>query len=140
MESRTFLSVSGLSLSASPAILRPPSPANQPHAVTVQHVLPVTLAGEVTDLKGVPSLRYQVVDSFGRYQPSGSITVQPIGNGRAFYFTRIGLSDVRDPHTPGGRRYTVIVTAQDGDGSRQASAVVTVPPAGFFARLRRRPA
>ena len=128
----------GLSLSVSPVILRPPSPANQPHAVAVRHLLPVTLAGEVTYLQGVPTLNYKVVDPYGRDQPSGSITAHPIANGRAFYFARFGLSDLRESQTQRGRHYTVIVSARDGDGSSQASAVVTVPPAGFFTRHGRR--
>ena len=38
----------GLTVAVSPEILRPISPSNQPHAVTLQHILPVTIAGEVT--------------------------------------------------------------------------------------------
>jgi hypothetical protein len=86
----------------------------------------------VTSDRGLPLLRYQVYDEFGQFQPSGSITIRPIEDGRASYGARFGLSDLRDLHNPGGRRYLIVVTARDQDGARQASTVVTVPPAGFF--------
>src|SRR4051812_11971142 len=101
LEPRDVPAALGVTVSVSPQILRPISPSNQPHAVAVQHVLPVTIAGEVTvsgptDTPAV--LRYRVVDQFGRDQPAGTIPAQPVGHGRAFYFTRIGLGDLRDPH------------------------------------------
>jgi hypothetical protein len=141
LEPRCVPSGLGVTLSVSPQILRPINPSNQPHAVAVQHVLPVTLAGEVTGAgagKAAPVVHYQVIDQYGQYQPSGTAQAMPIGSGRFFYFMRVGLSDHRDPRLPGARHYEVIVTAQDAAGSAQSTAVVTVPPAGFFHGVRRR--
>lgn len=132
LDGRILPSITALNLSASPVILSPISPRNQPHAVTLQHILPVTIAGMVTSDGGVPVLRYQVYDEYGRDQPGGSLTTQPIEGGRAMYSLRIGLSAQRDPHFPAGRRYVVVVTAQDQGASRQASTNVTVPRVGFF--------
>jgi hypothetical protein len=134
LEARAAAAVIALTASASPAILRPISPRNQPHAVTLQHTLPVTIAGQVADTRGLPAVSFQVIDSYGRDQPAGTIPAQAVGDGRAIFSTRIGLSVLRDPHIPGGRRYVIVVTAADPDGARQALAVVTVPPAGFFHR------
>ncbi len=137
LEPRCVPTGPGLTLSVSPQILRPIDPSNQPHAVSVQHVLPVTLAGEVAGAgKDAPVVRYQVIDSDGRFEPKGSAHVMPVRAGRYVYFTRIGLSDHRDPRFPGVRRYEVIVTARDAAGSARAAAIVTVPPAGFFTGRR----
>ncbi len=139
LESRCVPTALAVTLSASPNILRPILPSNQPHAVGVQHVLPVTLAGEIAGpVSGNLIVRYQVVDQYGQDEPIGTIThVMPVKGGRFFYFTRIGLSDHRDPHIPGGRQYQVIVTAETVNGSGTATASVTVPPVGFFAKAAR---
>src|SRR5947209_7284348 len=99
LDTRALPATLGLSVSVSPEILRPISPSNQPHAVTVQHILPVTIAGQLTGLQSPAAVRYRVIDQYGRDHPSGTIQAQPVGHGRAFYFTRIGLSDLRDPHS-----------------------------------------
>ena len=133
LERRDMPTVTGLTLSASPELLRPINPRLQPRAVALQHILPVTLAGEVATNDGVPALRYQVIDSLGRDQPAGAITPQPIEPGRSFYSIRIGLDDHR---TPVGRQYTIVVTAEGTSGATEATTVVTVPPVGFFHRRR----
>jgi hypothetical protein len=133
IERRLVLSVTGLTASASPAILRPINPNNQPHAVTLQHILRVTVAGQVSVDQGTPALSYQVVDQYGRFQPSGQVmSLVPAGPGEYFYTVQFGLSILRDPHIPGGRNYAVIIKAQDGSSVRFAVAGVTVPPVGFF--------
>jgi hypothetical protein len=134
LERRDTPSVTSLTLSASPQILRPINPRLQPRAVALQHVVPVTLAGEVTTTGDVAALRYQVIDSYGLDQPGGPIVPQPLEPGRAFYSIRIGLADHRIPHNPRERQYTVVVTADDTNGSTEASVVVTVPPVGFYHR------
>lgn len=137
LEPRCVPSGLGMTLSVSPQVLRPINPSNQPHAVSVQHVLPVTLAGEVTGA-GTDDLivRYQVIDQYGQFEPTGLAHAMPVGPGRFFYFTRIGLSDHRDPRLPGARRYEIVVTAQNVEGSAHAASFVTVPPAGFFTGRR----
>jgi hypothetical protein len=134
------LTLTGLTVSASPNLLTPIAPANQPRAVAARvRLLPVTVAGQVTDDQGTPSLTYQVIDSAGRNQPSGVAEVRPGGGGTTFFFARFGLSNARDEDSSVGRRYTVVVTARDGGSVLQGEAVVTVPPLGFFTRAARRP-
>jgi hypothetical protein len=137
LEGRAVPALTSLSLTVSPELLRPINPRLQPHALTLQHQIPTTLAGEVTFTKELPVVSYQVIDSLGIYQPSGAITPQMVAPGRAIYNARIGLSDLRQ----GGaaRQYEVIVTASDSDGiARQVAAFVNVPPHGFFVASHRR--
>ncbi len=136
IEPRLVLSVTGLTASVSPTILRPIDPSNQPRAVSKQHLLRVTVAADVAvdPGDGTPTVSYRVIDQYGRDQPSGHLALQAISGGLEDFAAQFGLSDLRDPATPGGRHYTVIVTAHDGTSVRQSEAVVTVPPAGFFSR------
>lgn len=140
LEPRCVPAAIGVTLSVSPEILRPILPANEPHAVVTQHVLPVTLAGDVTVAEpGAVTLHYQVIDQYGHYQPSGVIEAEPVNVGEFFFSARIGLSDVRHPRIPGGRHYEVIVTAENAEGTATASALVTVPPPGFYTATPRHP-
>ena len=62
----------GLSATASPVVLRQINPMNQPHAVQVAVIRPVTLAGSVTVTgQDVPVVSFRVVDEYGRDQPNG---------------------------------------------------------------------
>jgi hypothetical protein len=132
LEGRDLPSIVGLAFSASPRELRPINPRNQPHAVSTQHVIPVALTATLTDTTAVPTLTYQVIDQFGQYQPSGTLTPQaPAQPGLLTYSARIGLSVLR---APSGRTYTIVLTARDPSGTTQAEAVVSVPPVGFFQR------
>ena len=140
LEARVVLSITGLTVSASPMELRPTNPRNQPHSITTQHVIPVTISGLGTFTSGPVKVSYQVFDEQGRYQPSGTfvprLQLQPAGPAPAgslnfFYAKRIGLSIVRPPV---GRVYTIVVTAEDGTGASQVATNVIVPPVGFFHR------
>jgi hypothetical protein len=134
------LTLTGLTVSASPSLLTPIAPNNQPRAVAARvRLLPVTVAGGVTDDQGTPSLTYKVIDSDGRDQPSGVAEGRPGGGGTTFFFARFGLSNARAVDSSVGRRYTGVVTARDGGSVLQGEAVVTVPPLGFFTRAARRP-
>jgi hypothetical protein len=129
LESRELPAIVGLSASASPEILRPINPMNQPHAVQVAKIRPVTLAGYVSEQGGAtPSVSFRVVDQFGRDQPSGTFRVQPVQPGLFFFHTRIGLSLARRAADPSGRHYTVIFTAQDSQNSKTIAVPVTTPP------------
>jgi hypothetical protein len=138
LEGRVVLTVTTLTVSASPIELRPINPQNQPHPVTLQHVIPVTISGLGTFTQGPVTVTYQVVDQFGRFMPSGTFAAPfqlqaggPLAPGTLSfaYFKRIGLSILRQPF---GRQYTITVTAQDATGARSASTTVVVPPTGFF--------
>ena len=100
--SRT-LTILGLTAQASPAILRQINPMNQPHAVQVAVIRPVTLAGYVSDNSNVtPTVSFQVIDQNGRHMPSGTITPQVVAPGVFFFSTRFGLNRTRLPATARG--------------------------------------
>jgi hypothetical protein len=133
LERRALLSVVNLTASVSPMIIRQINPMNQPHAVQVAVIRPVTLAGYVTETTGaLPKIRFQVVDQNGRHMPSGAITPQFVaastpGPPNLFFFSfRFGLNRSRPPGQP-AREYTVFVTAQDPQGSSTIAIPVTTP-------------
>jgi hypothetical protein len=136
LERRALQSIANLSASASPVILRQINPMNQPHAVQVSLIRPVTLTASVLESGAVaPSVSFRVVDEYGRDQPFGTLTPQPTvgkmnpGPNMFFYAARIGLNRTRRPGDLDGRQYTVLFTFQDA-GSRGTLAVaVTTPPA-----------
>src|SRR3954466_2639119 len=119
LELREMPAIVGLSASASPAILRQNNPMNQPHAVQVALIRPVTLAGAVTETgKDVPVISFRVVDEYGRDQPNGFLPPQPGNPGAYFFSTRFGLNRTHRPGDRDGRQYTVLVTAQDTQETR----------------------
>ncbi|MBV8266746.1 MAG: hypothetical protein JO252_10515 [Planctomycetaceae bacterium] len=145
LEGRAPLAILGLSAQASPALIRPINPMNQPKGlITVTSIRPITLSGYVAESgTATPTVTFRVVDQFGRDQPSGTLTPQlvtavnpatnlPIPPATYFFNGRIGLSLA---HPPGGsRQYTLIVTANDG--AETVSTTLIVPPATFFHRHR----
>jgi hypothetical protein len=122
LERRSLLSIVALTANASPTILRRINPMNQPHAVQVATVRPVTLSGNVTlapqGANVVPSLSFHVVDEYGRDQPSGTFEAQPVQPGTFFFSTRIGLDLTRRHGDRDGRQYTIFVTAVDPESTR----------------------
>jgi hypothetical protein len=121
-------SVLGLSASASPVILRRINPLDQPHAVQITTVHPVSLAGYVVDnLNVTPTVTYQVIDEYGKVEPSGTPPLQPVKPGVFFYNARFGLSMVTRPGDADGRQYTIIVTARDPQNTQTTSVSLTVP-------------
>jgi len=135
LERRALRSVVDLTAHVSPVVLRQISPRNQPHAVQVSLIRPVTLAGYVTDTSSViPAVSFRVVDQNGRDMPSGTIVPQFVaastpGPPNLFFFsTRFGLNRSHLPGEVDGRRYTVYVTAQDPQTSSTIAIPVTTPP------------
>jgi len=131
LEPRALRSVVALVANASPAVLRPINPMNQPHAVRVARIRPVTLAGYAgTDGDGdvAPALTFRVVDEYGHDQPSGTFSPQRAQPGVFFFDTRIGLSLRRRPGDRDGRQYTVLINAQDAQSSRTIVIPVSTPP------------
>jgi hypothetical protein len=104
---------------------------NQPHAVQVAVIRPVTLAGYVTDnTGGIPSVSFRVIDQNGRDMPSGPLTLEFPGQPHLFFFSkRFGLNRTRLPGDSAGRMYTVLVTATDGPNSFTKAIPVSTPPA-----------
>jgi hypothetical protein len=129
LEGRCLLSVTGLTAEASPTILVHPSAMNQPHGLRDQRIVPVTIAGVVANSRSqLPTIEFQVIDPYGRHQPSGTITPgQLIAPGTHLYFTRIGLELSRNLASLQDRHYTIVVTARDQDNALTATAFVTVP-------------
>ena len=87
----------------------------------------LTISGTITDTEsGVDahSLTFSVRDEYGEVQPAGAIT---LGAGGTFSFT-VSLRAARQGSDRDGRRYTVVVRAEDNAGNQgSSSAVVTVP-------------
>jgi hypothetical protein len=136
LERRELCAVSNLTASVSPVVLRQINPRNQPHAVQVAVIRPVTLAGYVTESAGtIPAVSFEVIDQNGRDMPSGSITPQFVkaptpGPPNLFFFSmRFGLNRTRLPGDQEGRRYTVLITARDAQNSLTVAIPVTTPPA-----------
>ena len=68
--------------------------------------------------------RYEVIDEYGRVQPSGSITLGAAGT----YSFGVSLIAARNGYDRDGRAYTIIVTGRDQIGNvGSCSVVVTVP-------------
>jgi len=135
LERRALRSVVDLTAHVSPVVLRQISPRNQPHAVQVAVIRPVTLAGYVTDTSSViPVVSFRVVDANGRHMPSGTIVPQfvaastPGPPNRFFFSTRFGLNRSHLPGAVDGRQYTVFVTAQDPQNSSTIAIPVSTPP------------
>jgi hypothetical protein len=136
LEPRVVCSVSSLTASVSPRILRQINPMNQPHSVQVAVIRPVTLAGYVTESTGgiIPQVSFRVVDSSGRHMPSRMLAPQFVmmttpGPPNLFFFeARFGLNRTRPPGER-QRRYTVLVTAQDPQSQVTVAIPVTTPPA-----------
>jgi len=137
LETRALCTITGLVAHASPMILRQINPMNQPHAVQVAVIRPVTLTVYLNyvDVKGnaSPTVTYRVMDEYGKDEPSGTIPLRtvnpPIAPGNLFYTTRIGLNRYRRPGDLDGRQYQIIVTAQDAQGTKTTMIPVTTPPA-----------
>jgi hypothetical protein len=134
LERRALLSVVDLTAHVSPMVLRQINPRNQPHAVQVAVIRPVTLAGYVTETTGViPVISFRVIDQNGRHMPSGTITPQFVpahtpGPPNLFFFSmRFGLNRSRLPGQD-VRQYTVEVTAQDAQNASTIAISVATPP------------
>jgi hypothetical protein len=138
LEERQLAAVTNLTASASPVILRQINPMNQPHAVQVAVIRPVTLSGYVTETTGgvIPAVSFHVIDQKGRDMPSGPLTPQFAKTNAAvppnlFFFTRrFGLNRTPVPGDLHQRHYTVVVTAQDAQNSLTIDIPVTTPPRG----------
>ncbi len=88
--------------------------------------LPITVSGHVTDTSGgVPTtVNYQVVDEYGKVQPSGTAAVDANGN----YSFVVPLQSSRLGQDKDGRLYTITVTTTDQAGNvGSATTFVTVP-------------
>jgi hypothetical protein len=135
LERRGLQSVVALAANASPMLLTPINGMNQPHAVVVSRFRPVTLAGTVTvNDANVPTVSFQVIDEYGKHQPSGTFQVQvfnpPAFPGRFFFTNRIGLNLTRRPGDHDGRQYQVMITAQDQQSTQTIVIPVTTLPRG----------
>jgi hypothetical protein len=129
LERRGLLSVSALFANASPTLLHEINPMNQPHAVQITRIRPVTIDGYVAVTgNSVPKVSFRVIDEYGRDQPSGNLTPQPAKPGVFFFATRIGLNRTHRPHDLDGRQYQIFVTAQDQNNSKTVVVNVTTPP------------
>ncbi|MDQ3812688.1 MAG: chitobiase/beta-hexosaminidase C-terminal domain-containing protein, partial [Armatimonadota bacterium] len=86
-------------------------------------LLPVTLAGKITDLlSGVDatSATYSVVDEYNVVKPSGSITLKADGT----YSFSIQLDAKRNSTDKDGRAYTITVSARDRAGNQGAASII----------------
>jgi hypothetical protein len=129
LEGRAVPAIVGLSGNASPMIIQPINPMNQPRGVVVNPFRSVTLAGFVAeDGAATPVVTFRVVDQLGRHMPGGTIAVQPAQPGLFLYDNRIGLNMTRHHNQPGGRHYTVFITARDPQGSLTIPIAVRTPP------------
>jgi hypothetical protein len=90
-------------------------------------LVPVTVSGKITDAtSGVDpgSARFEVVDSYGKVQPTGAVTLRGDGS----YSFTVNLEASRLGTDLAGRTYTITVSAKDQGGNPgSASATVTVP-------------
>ena len=106
-----------VTLSASAATLWPPN----------GKLVPIILRGTMTDtLSGVDptTARFRVIDEYGAVQPAGLIALMPNGG----YSFSVMLEASRRGQDKDGRRYEIIVTADDKRGNHASvSTVVTVP-------------
>jgi hypothetical protein len=125
-----LLSITNLTVEVSPAILTHVFPRDQPGHLAERAVVPVTIAGSLNEEStSRPTVRFQVIDSYGLDEPSGTILTQPKapGPGPFFYNTRIGLSIRRHRNDP-NRDYTIVATAQDAQGTQTAETVAILYP------------
>jgi hypothetical protein len=125
-----LLSITSLTFEVSPVFLKHVFPRDQPGHLAQRTIVPVTLFATVSnDAAGPPTLLYQVIDSFGKVQPSGAIPTTPVAPGQFIATTRIGLSIQRSKNDPQQvRQYTIVLTATDVHNSQTASAVALVAP------------
>jgi hypothetical protein len=138
LEPRALCTLVGLTAHASPMILTQIDPQNQPHPVQVSVIRPVTFAGTVSVVSKVPptvppTISFQVVDEYGKDQPSGTIPAQiypaSVSNQFPFFFTkRIGLNRFRRHGDLDGRQYTIVITAKDAQTTLTTSIPLTTPP------------
>jgi hypothetical protein len=105
-----------ITISASPATLRPPN----------GQLFPVTVSGTIKDELGgswVQTSTYRVIDEYGQSQPSGSVTLV---DGQ--YTFTVALEASRRGNDSDGRHYTIAVSAKDNLGNPGLkSTLVTVP-------------
>jgi hypothetical protein len=136
LERRTLLSITSVTLDISPNILTHVFPRDQPGHLAERSVVPVTIAGYVAESgTSTPTVHFQVIDSYGLDEPSGTIKVQPAitvqplvpGSSQFFYTTRFGLSIRRFPKNP-NREYTIVATAQDAQNALSATTTAPVSP------------
>jgi probable HAF family extracellular repeat protein len=104
-----------ITISASPATLRPPN----------GQLVTVTVSGAITDEgSGVSRAGYTVMDEYDQVKPSGPVTLEADGS----YAFTIQLQASRKGNDQNGRRYTITVSATDNAGNEgDVSAIVTVP-------------
>jgi hypothetical protein len=136
LESRALCtSMVSLTANASPMILTQIDPQNQPHAVQVSVIRPVTFSGILSGAGSMlPTIRFQVLDEYGKDQPSGTIPAQvyPLsltGQVQFFFSKRIGLNRSRRHGDLDGRQYTIVITANDQQGTQTTMIHLTTPPA-----------
>jgi hypothetical protein len=130
LEQRSLLSITSVTVDISQNILTHFFPRNQPGHLAERSVIPVTIAGNVQESgQSTPTAHFQVIDSYGLDQPSGTLSLQPttVVPGQFFYSARFGLSIRRLPRNP-NREYTIVVTAQDGQNALSATTVAIVSP------------
>jgi len=99
---------------AMPTILWPPN--GKPALVTVSGVV-------TPGTSPLTSTTATVIDEYGQVQPSGSIV---LGAGGTYSFG-VSLIAARNGGDLDGRKYTIVVTAQDPVNAGSCSVVVTVP-------------
>jgi len=103
------------SLAVSRTVLWPPNGSR----------VPVTVSGIVEDVdSSVASATYAVVDEYGRLQPAGTLRLDASGR----FSVTVMLDASRRDADRDGRKYLIVLTAQDPAGNMSTrSAQVTVP-------------
>jgi hypothetical protein len=94
--------------------------------------VPVTVSGTIVDNAGgsgvdLNTVDYTVVDEYGLYQPSASVTSVTLAQDGSYAFT-VYLPASRPDTDQNGRTFTICVSAKDLAGNAASkSVVVTVP-------------
>jgi VCBS repeat protein len=106
-----------VTVSARPTILWPPN----------GRMVPVTVSGTISDTgSGLKpdSLRYNVIDEYGKVQPAGDIALGPDGS----YSVIVWLQPSREGSDRDGRHFTVYVSAVDNAGNSGSNQRVVIVP------------
>jgi probable HAF family extracellular repeat protein len=106
-----------ISTIANPRTLWPPN----------NKMIPVAISGTITDAGSAvntSTAAYAVIDEYGLIQPAGKVALRLDGS----YFFTIQLQASRNEKDNDGRKYSILISAQDNAGNRGSRVtVVTVP-------------
>jgi len=111
-----------ITASANPAKLWPPN----------GEMVSVTVSGTMTDseLNGTGvnpgTAAYAVTDAYGQVQPTGRVALESDGS----YTFMTELQASRNGADKEGRRYTILVSAQDNAGNKGVAAALMIVPHG----------